>query len=781
MASTPYSVGTITVANGSTSVAGTDTFWVGKTRANDMLFVPAQGLMARITADPADNGVMAITAWAGTSLTDAAYEIIPASDTTTSAARLRDLLAQMSVIEANGRGLFYRFSDSVTDADPGAGYLRLNNIAIGSATAAYIDDLDANGAGVAGVIDSWDDQGTPGARGQLWVRSASDPSAFHALKVTDSVVDGTGYSKLTLVYIGGSGGFAADDELMVMFSAQGADGTNAILGAWQGPWVTAFAYDVDDLVEQGGSTYICMEAHTAGTFATDLAADKWDLAVEKGDTGDAATIAVGDVTTVAPGDPAAVANSGTSGAAIFDFDIPQGEQGERGINWQGDYSGATAYVLDDGVLYSGSSWRALQATTGNVPPALPTTSNGYWQLVARRGNDGAGTVATIVEGTGVSVDLTDPTSPVISAPTLAVGPASAVAGRVAVFDDTTGKLLADGGKTIDELVPAGYDDLLITVSLLALQVADNTNMALFLGDDGSRVADSFGALTYVDVAGGTNLSTATAGVLKPTVIDGADQTATHTGATQSGNTVSASTFLASYNPWEAFDKIVGVGDGESCWITNSATTGWLQYQFATPKTIGSYTVTSGAGFPARAPQAWTLQGSDTGAFSGEQATLDTRSAQTWSGGGEAKSYSISSPSSYSYYRLNVTANNGDATYLLIDEVTFVSVATVNDLSVSSTSFTAAAIPTTMKTLIRVKEVDAATAGTDYTMECSRDGGTTWASMTLTEKFSTPGGLRVVESADTDVSGQPSGTAPRWRFKTLNNKMVELHDAYFYWN
>lgn len=35
------------------------------------------------------------------------------------------------------------------------------------------------------------------------------------------------------------------------------------------------AYVVDDLVTQGGNTYICLIAHTGGTFATDLAAGKW--------------------------------------------------------------------------------------------------------------------------------------------------------------------------------------------------------------------------------------------------------------------------------------------------------------------------------------------------------------------------------------------------------------------------------------------------------------------------------------------------------------------------
>jgi hypothetical protein len=43
-----------------------------------------------------------------------------------------------------------------------------------------------------------------------------------------------------------------------------------------------------------------------------------------GPPGLAATVAVGDITTVAPGEPADVRNSGTTAAAILDFDIPAG-------------------------------------------------------------------------------------------------------------------------------------------------------------------------------------------------------------------------------------------------------------------------------------------------------------------------------------------------------------------------------------------------------------------------------------------------------------------------
>jgi hypothetical protein len=47
--------------------------------------------------------------------------------------------------------------------------------------------------------------------------------------------------------------------------------------SWEGAWVTSTVYTIGDVVEDGGTSYICIEAHTSGTFATDLAALKWEL------------------------------------------------------------------------------------------------------------------------------------------------------------------------------------------------------------------------------------------------------------------------------------------------------------------------------------------------------------------------------------------------------------------------------------------------------------------------------------------------------------------------
>lgn len=46
-------------------------------------------------------------------------------------------------------------------------------------------------------------------------------------------------------------------------------------GAVEGTWVTATTYEVNDIVEESGIVYFCLVEHVSGTFATDLAAERW--------------------------------------------------------------------------------------------------------------------------------------------------------------------------------------------------------------------------------------------------------------------------------------------------------------------------------------------------------------------------------------------------------------------------------------------------------------------------------------------------------------------------
>ena len=60
---------------------------------------------------------------------------------------------------------------------------------------------------------------------------------------------------------------------------------------WQGQWLTATAYVVDDVVRFGSSSYVCVTNHTSGTWATDIGAAKWELMLEGGSP----TTTLGDI------------------------------------------------------------------------------------------------------------------------------------------------------------------------------------------------------------------------------------------------------------------------------------------------------------------------------------------------------------------------------------------------------------------------------------------------------------------------------------------------------
>ncbi|QPC93827.1 hypothetical protein [Mesorhizobium sp. INR15] len=101
------------------------------------------------------------------------------------------------------------------------------------ATADYIDNVDAYGGSAAGVLDSWDDS-TNTVRGAVTIRSVNNAALCWTYNVTGAVVDGTGYRKLSLSYVGGSGVPAAGDRCWLAFARAGDKG----LGDANGPAVS---------------------------------------------------------------------------------------------------------------------------------------------------------------------------------------------------------------------------------------------------------------------------------------------------------------------------------------------------------------------------------------------------------------------------------------------------------------------------------------------------------------------------------------------------------------
>lgn len=82
------------------------------------------------------------------------------------------------------------------------------------------------------------------------------------------------------------------------------------------------------------------------------------------------------------------------------------------IEWQGQWLIGTAYALNDAVEDLNSSYICIQANTGNQPTV---GGDAFWDVLAQKGADGAGTVVSVVGGTGVTVDATDPSNPIVNA------------------------------------------------------------------------------------------------------------------------------------------------------------------------------------------------------------------------------------------------------------------------------------------------------------------------------------------------------------------------------
>jgi hypothetical protein len=196
--------------------------------------------------------------------------------------------------------------------------------------------------------------------------------------------------------------------------------------------------------------------------ASSVEGDWTDPAYFSGPIGLTPTIEIGSVTTGQPGTDADVEVTPTAGGVELDFTIPAGE----GFAFEGTYSGATAYAKGDVVRDNGSSWVALLSTTGNAPPVLPTTINAYWELIAAKGQDGAGTGDV-------------------------VGPASSVDSHFAEWSGTSGKLLKDGGVAISAFVKTLLDDADAATArgtLGALAKTGDTMTGVLLLDDGTSVA-----------------------------------------------------------------------------------------------------------------------------------------------------------------------------------------------------------------------------------------------------------------------------------------------------
>jgi hypothetical protein len=212
---------------------------------------------------------------------------------------------------------------------------------------------------------------------------------------------------------------AEDAALAAAASAAAAEAqvlaVEALMLNWRGPWETAAVYEVADLSQKDGNVYYCLEPHTAGTFATDLAAAKWELFVSKGSTGaGAGDMLNSDNLSGLTNKAAARSNLGLGSTALQNFmPVEQGGGSGQGANkirigwhtggismkgqvdatdlgfivfnpWAGGWDAAKIYAAGAAPLYAVRSWGKIAASGaieggGNVA-SCARSGGGYFTV-----------------------------------------------------------------------------------------------------------------------------------------------------------------------------------------------------------------------------------------------------------------------------------------------------------------------------------------------------------------------------------------------------------------
>jgi hypothetical protein len=262
-----YSTGTVSVADGGTTVTGAaGANWSAvNVSAGDILQI---GEFQTIISDVTDATTLVIPPWGGGVQSGATYAIWKTSTLRVTGGQnaldVNKLLAAL-----NTSGYFVFVGPDATEPDPSLG--EEGQFALQPST------------------------------GQMWEKTGGawvSGGTFRGFGLPAPYDNGESYVAFDVVTSGGSsyvciapttGNAPPNPTYWVVLAAKGEQGDQGDTGpaAWTAPaaWATATAYVAGppaSVVVQGGETYVCLVAHTSGTFATDLAAGKWIKVAQKG-------------------------------------------------------------------------------------------------------------------------------------------------------------------------------------------------------------------------------------------------------------------------------------------------------------------------------------------------------------------------------------------------------------------------------------------------------------------------------------------------------------------
>lgn len=414
--------------------------------------------------------------------------------------------------------------------------------------------------------------------------------------------------------------------------------------------------------------------------------------------------------------------------------------------------------------------RMTTATTGTGTLTLGSAVSGYLSFSGAGVSNGDVVSYGIIDGSNSEVGTGTYTS---SGTTLS---------RTVIASTNSGSAISLSGSA-EVFITALANNILpaqTTAVQMILNSMANARAAGVAHYGGMSFADSFGATTYVDTAGATALDTGTAGLLKPTNAGGAISGGTGTNIGDlTGNGGLAAAFDGNTNQSysaSAYKYPVGVSSGAFAGKTYSSAKQFTR-AVVTPAngTSSSYWSNS----YTTETHTIRIRGKTGSAPSSHSDGTSLGTAAVTNNATTPADITITDTNTYEHvWAVIETSGSFAGSALFLAEIVFYEAGSTNNLTVASNSIALASVPATIIPVIRIKHVDTATAGTDYNLYVSRDGGTTYSSAaSLTDwgvdPFET--NVHIVYGAPVDVSGQPSGSNLRLKIITSNNKSLEVRD------
>jgi hypothetical protein len=157
---------------------------------------------------------------------------------------------------------------------------------------------------------------------------------------------------------------------------------------YQGTWTTGHSYVVDDVVTNGGKTFICVISHTSSAaFATDLAGipgvTKWNLIADgstwKNTWAGTTYYNPGDIVTW--GATVYICKTAHTSQTYLEDDLSKWDTFSAGFKWLGAWTTSTRYKVRDLVYYGGSSYVCkTQHTSASSASSGLEADSANWDL-----------------------------------------------------------------------------------------------------------------------------------------------------------------------------------------------------------------------------------------------------------------------------------------------------------------------------------------------------------------------------------------------------------------